>query len=188
MSRFVKPSKRAVVVLLCLIAIAGSVISASLKLRAVPVLSGSMRPHYGIGSLVVTHPVTTRSLKVGQVIAFRPPAPFTTPNDAPIMHRVVKVQHMGTRTIVNTRGDANPAPDSWVLDLDSRKTYTADFSIPKIGFVAMALRSANRSVSAVSLLGFVLILISAVAWPTRRRTRVRHIWRFELASLDINID
>ncbi len=85
-------------------------------LRLQPVLTGSMTPRYPVGTLVAVSPVASSSVAVGDVVMFVPPPPY---DGAPVLHRVLSLEPSPTGTAVRTQGDANAAPDPWVLDLDS---------------------------------------------------------------------
>jgi len=69
-----------------------------------PVLSGSMRPGIQPGDLIVVTPMADKSLKVGDVIMYLPPA-----HTLPVIHRIVSITPKG----ILTKGDANNDTDPW---------------------------------------------------------------------------
>ena len=72
------------------------------------VVSGSMEPALGKGSLIVTRPVKLQEIKVGDIILFSSPISFKTM----ITHRVVDVEYNSLLSI-RTQGDANISPDPY---------------------------------------------------------------------------
>lgn len=82
--------------------------------QSMAVLSGSMSPAVRTGDQVIVLPVRARDLKVGQIAVFSDPdRPGTLLN-----HRVQAIRSEGGRTGVVTMGDANSAPERWVVEGD----------------------------------------------------------------------
>ncbi|MEH3077449.1 MAG: signal peptidase I [Quadrisphaera sp.] len=106
-------------------------------LRAVPVLSGSMTPYAAQGALVVTEPVAPQAVRTGDVVAFVPPAPFAR-GDHPVMHRVAALEQVDGKTVMTTRGDANPQPDPWRIALSGADLGRAVLVVPWAGWAVMA--------------------------------------------------
>lgn len=77
--------------------------------------SGSMQPEYRVGGLAIITPA--ESIEVGDVIAFRVPVSAQQTHGLPprLMHRVVEYDVAGGR--LQTKGDANGAPDPFVVDV-----------------------------------------------------------------------
>ncbi|MFI6683194.1 signal peptidase I [Streptomyces sp. NPDC050485] len=112
-------------------------------LRYVPVLTGSMSPGMPPGSLAVTAPLDPADLAVGQIIAFRPPAPLAPQDGKPVLHRVWKLETQpdGHRSL-QTKGDANAAEDSWVLKVPppgSPGYSEVVYAVPHAGAAAQVL-------------------------------------------------
>ncbi len=98
-----------------------------------PVLTGSMVPTYDPGALLVTKPMSSRSIEVGQVLVL--PLP-----DAPgqrYVHRVVSVEDSPQGPVVQTKGDANPTKDDWQLTITSAKVPRVVASAPAVGSLAL---------------------------------------------------
>jgi signal peptidase len=111
------------------------------------VLTGSMRPGIQPGDVVMVRAVPTRELKVGDVIAYLPPAHTT-----PVLHRIVSIDSSG----LVTKGDANNVADPWgKVGTDSATTLRLVWVIPKVGLIAH-----NRS---TVYLGAGALLIAAIA-------------------------
>jgi signal peptidase len=100
------------------------------------VLSGSMRPTFGPGDLVVVTPEPVRNVHVGQVLSYHIP----TGDKHVQTHRVVRVLRAGAHPIVRTKGDANEAADPWTAKLDGSTAWQVRFSVPKLGWLIVWLR------------------------------------------------
>jgi signal peptidase I len=119
------------------------------------VLSGSMRPGIQPGDVVMVRAVPTDELKVGDVIAFLPPAHTT-----PVLHRIVSIDASG----LVTKGDANNVEDPWgKVATDSATTLRLVWVIPKIGLIAH-----NRGTVFIGA-GALLIAAIALAVLTHKR-------------------
>jgi signal peptidase I len=76
--------------------------------QALSVPTGSMRPTFSPGALVIVHRVPISSLKVGDVITYTNPLNMRTT----LTHRIVKTYKLdGKVPAFITKGDANPSPD-----------------------------------------------------------------------------
>lgn len=98
-----------------------------------PILSGSMRPGFPIGGVVVAQRVPTSSLQVRDVILFHPPAEATKT----YVHRIVSLKHVDGSLVITTQGDDNRFPDPWTLRLKGRWAYEARFTVPVVGYAAV---------------------------------------------------
>ncbi len=102
------------------------------------ITSGSMTGTYDRGSLIYDETVPTKSLKVGDVITYTPPA-IHSPTSR-LTHRIFAIKVLKDRTRqYQTKGDANPSPDPWTFTLTSPTQARVVFSIPYLGFVFAAL-------------------------------------------------
>ena len=129
-----------------------------LHLGLAPVLSGSMRPTFAPGDAVLTRLVDVRSSRPGAIAVFVPPG-----EPAPFAHRVVSVTGDASAPVITTKGDANPAPDSWHARLPGPRVPIVVARLPKAGYLLVAVR--DRRWRAV-LLG--LIGLSLTFYATRR--------------------
>jgi signal peptidase len=102
-------------------------------LRVATVLSGSMRPTFSPGDLVLTQPVPTSSLRVGDVITFIPP---TQPQ--PLIHRIASLKD----GVITTKGDANSVEDPWHLTLAGSTQYRLVAVVPLLGWLTELQRPA----------------------------------------------
>ena len=136
------------------------------------IVSGSMTGTYDRGSVVFAQVVPVTSLKVGDVITYRPPA-GTGPHDL-ITHRIsaITTDRSGAR-VFRTKGDANQAADPWTFTLPNRTQARVRAGIPYVGFAIAAL-SERRVRMLVIGLPAALIAFSSLAG----------LWREAGAELD----
>ena len=105
--------------------------------RVETVLSGSMRPAFAPGDLILVRPEPASAVRAGQVISYSIPV-----GDHHVeSHRIVRVVRGGAHPVVITKGDANGAPDPWRARLDSPTAWRLWLVVPKLGLVIGALRS-----------------------------------------------
>lgn len=109
----------------------------ALDYRTLTILSGSMRPVFAPGDVIVVTPIKPEDVRVGQVIAFNAPvdgSPMVT-------HRVTKVTHAKDGVpVIRTKGDNNPTGDAWSARLDRGDVWIMRGSVPHAGTVINALR------------------------------------------------
>lgn len=126
--------------------------------RTVTVLSGSMTPAFAPGDMVVVTPEPVRDVRPGQVISYRIPI-----GDHHVQsHRVVKVEHRDGRTLVQTKGDANAAPDPWTAELHGTTAWQVRLVLPKLGWAVFWLRTPLAHDLTVILAPLLLALFGVV--------------------------
>ena len=104
--------------------------------RPETVLSGSMRPDFSPGDMVIVTPEPASDVRVGQVISYHIPV-----GDKHVQtHRIVKILRGGEHPVVQTKGDANNARDPWSARLDSATAWRVRFVVPKLGWMIVWLR------------------------------------------------
>lgn len=104
-----------------------------LGFRFYTVLTPSMEPAYSVGDMVVVKVTGAGRINVGDVITFNP----SSDGEAHLTHRVVeKLENFqGTGvTCFRTKGDANNAADSFVID-EGRVIGVVQFGIPALGYI-----------------------------------------------------
>jgi signal peptidase len=121
------------------------------------ITSGSMSGSYDRGSLMYAREVPTSSLRVGDVITYRPPGP--TGKQGLVTHRIswIGEDREGARAF-RTRGDANQVADPWRFTLVRRTQARAVFQVPHVGYALAVL--ADRRARMV-LIGLPALLIAA---------------------------
>lgn len=121
------------------------------------VLSGSMKPLWQAGDLVITTPHRPQDLRVGQVITFNPPID----GKPSVTHRIVELTHPGDHPMITTKGDANPTADPWgQVQLDAPTVWVVSRPIPKLGWALAFLQ--HRAVTIVTGLFVPLALLLTV--------------------------
>jgi signal peptidase I len=136
--------------------------------RTITVLSGSRRPAFAPGDVIVVTPEPARDLRVGQVITYQIPVDGRRVET----HRVVRILRPGEEPIVQTKGDANNAPDPWQAQLHGGTLWRYRLRIPLLGYPILALRAPLTHWILVTLLPALLALYWLVElWRPARRTR-----------------
>src|ERR1035437_2689539 len=94
------------------------------------VLSGSMRPTFSAGDVVVTQAVPITTLRVGDVISFSPPN-----STEPVIHRMTSLKAAAAGAVITARGDAKPVDDLWLANLQGTTAYRLVAVVPFIGWL-----------------------------------------------------
>ena len=153
-------------VLAVFVLVAVSVSSGEWQIR--PVLSGSMRPDFPIGGVLLTERVPTSSLRVGDVAVLHPP----NEPDVTYVHRIVWLEHRDGAVLVRTRGIANPTDDPWTVKILSPMSYEGKVAIPYIGYAAVWVHSGEGRRVLLLIAAAALAACTASAVPAiRRRNR-----------------
>ena len=121
------------------------------------IVSGSMTGTYDRGSLVFDEVVPVKSLKVGDVITYRPPSGAGP--EGLVTHRIAKIgkdPRTGER-FFRTKGDANEAADPWTFRLSGKEQARVKVGVPHVGFALAAL--ARREIRML-IVGFPAALIA----------------------------
>jgi signal peptidase len=104
--------------------------------RPETVLSGSMKPYFSPGDMIVVTPEPSRDVRVGQVISYHIPV-----GDHHVQtHRIVRILRGGEHPVVRTKGDANDARDPWTARLDGSTAWRVRLVVPKLGWMVAWLR------------------------------------------------
>ena len=132
--------------------------------RTETVLSGSMRPTFSPGDVVVITSEPTADVRVGQVISYRIPV-----GDHHVeTHRVVRIVSGGPHPVVVTKGDANATPDPWQARLLDSRVWRERFVIPRLGYAINALRSpAPRMAMVIGAPALLALLTLGAIWRPR---------------------
>lgn len=155
------------IVLIVLLAVAGLSASALFSGRwmASPVLSGSMRPGFAVGGLVIGQQVPLKSLSVRDVIVFKNPD-----NGEQMVHRIISLEASGPGAIkVKTQGDANADPDPWTVTISQPSVYRIRWSVPLVGYLVVAFQNHRGYVLLGA--GVVLLILGATTLNDRSGTK-----------------
>ena len=139
--------------------------------RPVTVLSGSMRPTFSPGDLIIVRPERMRDVRVGQVISYHVPGGLRQLET----HRVIRVLHAGDTPVVQTQGDANNWRDPWTAKLHGPIAWRYSFTVPYAGYGISALRSHRMHVASIIVApALIALLLLAQVWGISLRPRRRH--------------
>jgi signal peptidase I len=118
------------------------------------ITSGSMAGSYDRGSLVFDRVVPTSTLRVGDVITFRPPGRVGL-----VTHRIVSVRMVRGQRVLRTKGDANRVPDPWnPFVLHAGAQARVAFHIPYVGYALGALSERKVRMAAIGLPALLIAL------------------------------
>ncbi len=140
-----------------------------LHLGVWPVLTGSMRPDYGPGAILLTERIPTDAIRPGMIVLFVPPG-----ETSEFAHRVVTVSGSKDSPVITTKGDANKTVDPWHAKLVTPTVNEVIGSLPGIGRVLVAIRGTGQIV--LALAGGLLAAWAWARWafspqrPPGRRT------------------
>jgi signal peptidase len=129
--------------------------------KSFTVMSGSMEPAIGTGSVVVERPIAPRNAKVGDVITFKDPEG----TGRLITHRVTRVRVSGATASLVTKGDANNTVERWNVPADGSIGRVA-YDVPKVGY-AMVLAGGRHG--RLLLIALPALLLAAF--------EIARIWR-----------
>jgi signal peptidase len=125
-------------------------------------LTGSMEPYIAPGDVVVTKPVPSQDLQVGDVISYQIPV-----EDHRVeTHRVVSVKHQADGSVaIETKGDANENKDPWVAVVNTDTVYEVQTVVPELGTAIRAFRApvVQHGILWVAL-GGALVLGLSMIW------------------------
>jgi len=146
-------------------ALAVSVVTLHLGVRAV--LTGSMRPDFGPGAVLLTERIASDAIKPGMIVLFVPPGEHNE-----FAHRVTSVTLSKSGPIITTKGDANKAIDPWHAKLVTPYANQVIGSVPGLGRLFVAIRGIGQIV--LALLGGLVAAWAGSRWIlTPRRTTAR---------------
>ena len=134
----------------------------ALHLNIRPVLTGSMRPTYGPGAIVVTEPVPVANLRPGMIVLFTPPGEHVQ-----FAHRIVTVRGPRTAPIITTKGDANRNPDPWQAQLTSATVPRVVTTVPWVGRLMVGLRGSLQLL--LIILGGLTVAVTGARWILQPR-------------------
>lgn len=135
------------------------------------VLTGSMRPHYPPGTLVVIRPTDPDRIEVGDVVTYQ----LESGRPTVVTHRVVAVAvRTDGERVFTTRGDANDVADQEpVRAVQIRGTLW--YHVPYLGWVNNWLTGDRRTWATwaigAGLAGYALYMFTSAARDKRRARR-----------------
>lgn len=134
--------------------------------RPLTIVTGSMRPAYSPGDLIVVSPQRASAVRPGDVITFAHPRI----RGRTLTHRVVKVQSGPPVApgwlAITTKGDANPAPERWTIRADGN-VGRVRVHLSKVGEIAAPLGVGVPRGAAIAAL--TVLAASLALWGIWRR-------------------
>ncbi|HXC46456.1 MAG TPA: signal peptidase I [Solirubrobacteraceae bacterium] len=129
--------------------------------RPATVLSGSMRPTYSPGDMIIDVPEPVSAVRVGQIISYQVPTGIHQVES----HRIVRILSGGAHPVVQTQGDANNWPDPWTAKLEGSTAWRQVAVLPHLGSIVNTLRGRTIKIAAVLLAPALLVaLVLAEIW------------------------
>jgi signal peptidase I len=119
-----------------------------------PVLSGSMRPTFVPGSVIVTRTIPTTKVRPGDVILFTPPG-----ETSPFAHRVMSVSGPANHPIITTKGDANPVADPWKAQIVTPQVSEVIGSVAGVGRLVVAIHGTGPRLLLIALSGLIFCVV-----------------------------
>jgi signal peptidase I len=132
--------------------------------RSLTVVSGSMEPTLGVGSVVIDEVISPLDARPGDIVTFQDPL-----RPRQLTHRLQKMRVEGDTAYMVTLGDANDAPERWTVQTDGRIGRVVAH-LPKLGYARAAL---GTRYARLGVLGAVMALGAFVLmdlWRPRRRS------------------
>lgn len=137
------------------------------------ILTGSMRPHYPPGTLVVVKPVDPSKLAVGDVATYQ----LRSGEPEVVTHRIVAVrQSLKGEVSFQFQGDANNiADEAWVMPVQIKGRLW--YSVPWLGWTNRYVNGSTHrlilDVVVVVLVGYAVVMFAGSIRDRRRNTRPR---------------
>jgi signal peptidase len=138
-----------------------ALLPAAFGLKRYVIVSGSMTGSYDRGSLVLDRVVPVASLRVGDVITYRPPADAGV--DHLVTHRIVAIAGSHGTRVFRTRGDANPTSDPWTFTLPGAKQARVVAGVPYAGYAIAALSRRDVRMAVIALPAALIALASLLS-------------------------
>lgn len=135
-----------------------TIVPALLGYERYAITGGSMSGTYDRGSILYAKAVPVSSLRVGDVITYRPPR-----GEGPgalVTHRIAAIRRDrdGSQTF-RTKGDANEHADPWTFELGQPLQARASFGIPYVGYTLAALSIKPVRMLAIGLPALLIALL-----------------------------
>lgn len=150
----------ALVALLC---IAAAIFSLSNKVSFLTVTTRSMEPAIRAGDIVVTKAIARDIVQKSDVVVL----PLPQNPEIFYTHRVIKVTKADNQIVVNTKGDANPIPDAWSLQITS-STIPKEIAVLPTSWIFTGPISRSVIVNLLLISGLMLAFIGVIGLVKRR--------------------
>lgn len=122
---------------------------------------GSMEPALKRGSVAIAASTSPPTLRVGDIIAYR-----RSPQNPPILHRIVQITNDNGQLGFITQGDQNQTPDTQPVSLQGPGDKV-EYTVPYAGYI---LDFAHGTLGRIMLIGLPLPVLLALFLAPGKRT------------------
>lgn len=133
-------------------------------LKSLTVVSGSMEPTLGVGSVVIDEVISPLDARPGDIVTFKDPL-----RPRQLTHRLQKVRVEGDTAYMTTLGDANDAPERWTVQTDGHIGRVVAH-LPKLGYVRAALGTRYARLGVIGGVMALGVFLLVDMWMPRRRS------------------
>jgi signal peptidase I len=131
--------------------------------QSLTVVSGSMEPTLGVGSVVIDEVISPLDARPGDIVTFKDPL-----KPRQLTHRLQKVRVEGDTAYMTTLGDANDAPERWTVPVDGQIGRVVAH-LPKLGYAREALSGRYARLAALAaVLAFGALMLVDLWRPKGR--------------------
>jgi signal peptidase len=109
--------------------VAGAALAVMYQSSFLTAVSASMEPSISPGDTLITRKIDSNLIKKDDVVVL----PVPTNKSISYSHRVLTVIREPNGVVLQTKGDANPNPDKWLIKVTSEKTPQVIAVIPTAG-------------------------------------------------------
>src|SRR3954454_433990 len=129
--------------------------------QSLTVISGSMVPTLGVGSVVIDEVISPGEARPGDIVTFKDPL-----HPRQLTHRLQKVRVEGDTFYMTTLGDANDVPEHWSVPRTGHIGRVVAH-VPKLGYVRQWLGSRYARLGAMGLVLLLGALMLVDLWRPR---------------------
>jgi signal peptidase I len=130
--------------------------------QSLTVVSGSMVPTLGVGSVVIDEVISPEAARPGDIVTFKDPL-----HPRQLTHRLQKVRVEGDTFNMTTLGDANDVPEHWSVPRTGHIGRVVAH-LPKLGYVRQWVGSRFARLGAMGLVLLLGALLLVDMWRPRR--------------------
>jgi signal peptidase len=130
--------------------------------QSLTVVSGSMVPTLGVGSVVIDEVISPTDARPGDIVTFKDPL-----RPRQLTHRLQKVRVEGDTFYMTTLGDANDVPEHWSVPRTAHIGRVVAH-LPKLGYVREWLGSRYARLGAMGIVLLLGALLLVDVWRPRR--------------------
>src|SRR5215207_1898452 len=132
------------------------------RYQSLAVVSGSMVPTLGVGSVVIDEVIAPADARPGDIVTFKDPL-----HPRQLTHRLQKVRVEGDTFYMTTLGDANDAPEHWTVPRTAHIGRVVAH-LPKLGYARSWLGSRYARLGAAGIVLLLGALMLVDLWRPRR--------------------